>query len=531
MIPVGLYYPAGDFAYLFFADDADAGQNTSVRYRNPQFHEGPGAPIAQDDTFTVIEDSTNNLLAVLANDTDPGDTLTITSVDTTGTQGTVFIHDNGTPADPSDDGINYSTSIGFTGTDSFSYTIEDSGGLSASATVTVTVDPLDFALTASPSIVEVFAGDDALFQIDVSPVGGFTDDVTLTVPASPGAVFAPPVIVGGSGSSVLTVPTDAAGTLGLSVVGTSGSLIRLLDFTLTVVDFALTVSPSTLEVIVGDDGHVQVDVIPLAGFTDDVALTVPDFPGAVFTPSVIAGGSGSSVLTLPTVAKGAFGLSVIGTSGLLTHPVDITLDVVPPPPDFALTVSPSAVELTVGNDALFQINVTPVAGFTSDVTLTVPDFPGAFFTPSVITEASGSSVLTLPTVATGSFPILIHGTYGTPGAAVETNLVVTFNENVVKGTGNITIVETGVGTFEAIPVNTGQVSVSGPMLSIDPAGTLANGTAYHVLIDATAIDDTSGNSFAGLELATDWDFTTTTVGVITHAVGITLDVLDPPTSP
>ena len=407
-----------------------------------------------------------------------------------------------------------------------------SGSLTHPVNITLNVvDPPEFALNASPATQAVVVGNDAQFQIDVSPLAGFTDDVTLTLPGSPGAVFAPSVIAGGSGSSVLTVPTDAAGTLGLSVVGTSGSLIRLLDFTLTVVDFALTVSPSTLEVIVGDDGHVQVDVIPLAGFTDDVALTVPDFPGAFFTPSVIAGGSGSSVLTLPTIATGAFGLSVIGTSASLTHPVDITLDVVPPPPDFALTVSPSAVEVTVGNDALFQINVTPVAGFTGDVTLTVPDFPGAFFTPSVITEASGSSVLTLPTVTTGSFPILIHGTYGTPGAAVETNLVVTFNENVVKGTGNITIVETGVGTFEAIPVNTGQVSVSGPMLSIDPAGTLANGTAYHVLIDATAIDDTSGNSFAGLELATDWDFTTTTVGVITHAVGITLDVLDPPTSP
>ncbi len=412
VIPVGLYYPAGDFAYLFFADDADAGQNTSVRYRNPQFHEGPGAPIAQDDTFTVIEDSTNNLLAVLANDTDPGDTLTITSVDTTGTQGTVFIHDNGTPADPSDDGINYSTSIGFTGTDSFSYTIEDSGGLSASATVTVTVDPLDFALTASPSIVEVFAGDDALFQIDVSPVGGFTDDVTLTVPASPGAVFAPPVIVGGSGSSVLTVPTVATGSFPLTVVGTSGSLIHPADVTLDVVDFALTVSPSATQVLVGDAAQFQIDVSPLAGFTGDVTLTLPASPGAVFTPAVIVGGSGSSVLTVPTVATGSFPLSVVGTSESRTHTVDITLDVVDPP-DFALNASPSTLAVIVGDNAVFQIDVTPIAGFTDDVTLTVPAFPGAFFTPSVIVGGSGSSVLTVPTLATaGTFGFSVVGTSG-----------------------------------------------------------------------------------------------------------------------
>ncbi len=531
VIPVGLYYPAGDFPYLFFVDDADAGQNTSVRYRNPQLREGLGAPVARDDAFSVFRDSTDNLLAVLANDIDPGDTLTITSVDATAALGTALIHDNGTPADPSDDVISYTTSIGFTGTDSFSYTIEDDGGLSGTATVTVTVNPPDFALTASPSTQEVPLGVAADFQIDVTPMGGFTNDVTLTIPDFPGAVFTPPVVAGGSGSSVLTVPTFATGAFGLTVVGTSGPLNRVLDIILEVVDppdFALDITTSTPEVIVGNNALFQVDVTPIAGFTDDVTLIVPAVPGAFFTPPVIVGGFGSSVLTVPTVATGPFPLSVVGTSGSLTHPVETTVDVIPQPPDFALTVSPSSLNVMAGDDALFQVDVTPLGGFTGDVTLTVPAVPGAFFTPPVIAGAAGSSVLTLPTVVTGSFSILIHGTYGTPGAEVGTNMVVTFNEHVVKGTGNITIVETGVGTFETIPVSSGQVSVLGRVVTIDPAGTLTNGTDYHVLIDATAIDDTSGNSFAGSELETDWDFTTTTIGAISHPVEVTLEVVDPP---
>ena len=531
VIPVGLYYPAGDFPYLFFVDDADAGQNTSVRYRNPQLREGLGAPVARDDAFSVFRDSTDNLLAVLANDIDPGDTLTITSVDATAALGTALIHDNGTPADPSDDVISYTTSIGFTGTDSFSYTIEDDGGLSGTATVTVTVNPPDFALTASPSTQEVPLGVAADFQIDVTPMGGFTNDVTLTIPDFPGAVFTPPVVAGGSGSSVLTVPTFATGAFGLTVVGTSGPLNRVLDIILEVVDppdFALDITTSTPEVIVGNNALFQVDVTPIAGFTDDVTLIVPAVPGAFFTPPVIVGGFCSSVLTVPTVATGPFPLSVVGTSGSLTHPVETTVDVIPQPPDFALTVSPSSLNVMAGDDALFQVDVTPLGGFTGDVTLTVPAVPGAFFTPPVIAGAAGSSVLTLPTVVTGSFSILIHGTYGTPGAEVGTNMVVTFNEHVVKGTGNITIVETGVGTFETIPVSSGQVSVLGRVVTIDPAGTLTNGTDYHVLIDATAIDDTSGNSFAGSELETDWDFTTTTIGAISHPVEVTLEVVDPP---
>ena len=255
VIPVGAYYSAGDRAYLFLTNDADHGQNTSVRFRNVQIHEGAGggnaapvaqddtftvnedtanttlavlldngngpdsdldgdplnivsvglpdqggtatindngtpgdptddvlidyapaanfvgietftytitdgvlsdtamvtvtvvnandaAPVALDDTFTVLEDSVDNPLDVLANDTDadPGDTLTITFVDTSGAVGTALINDKGTPSDPTDDVIDYTPQIGFSGTDSFSYTIQDMGGLSDTATVTVTVN-------------------------------------------------------------------------------------------------------------------------------------------------------------------------------------------------------------------------------------------------------------------------------------------------------------------------------------------------------------------------------------------------------
>ena len=255
VIPVGAYYPAGDRAYLFLVNDADHGQNTSVRFRNVQIHEGAGggnaapvaqddtftvnedtanttlavlldngngpdsdldgdplnivsvglpdqggtatindngtpgdptddvlidyapaanfvgieaftytitdgalidtamvtvtvvnanaaAPVALDDTFTVLEDSEDNPLDVLANDTDadPGDTLTITFVDTSGTVGTALINNKGTPSDPTDDVIDYTPQTGFSGTDSFSYTIQDMGGLSDTATVTVTVN-------------------------------------------------------------------------------------------------------------------------------------------------------------------------------------------------------------------------------------------------------------------------------------------------------------------------------------------------------------------------------------------------------
>jgi len=88
------------------------------------------APQAGDDQFTVDTDSVDNAFDVLANDSDAdGDTLGIVSV----TQPA-----NG-QASVSGDQVVYTPSAGFTGNDSFSYTVEDGFGGQASATVTVTV--------------------------------------------------------------------------------------------------------------------------------------------------------------------------------------------------------------------------------------------------------------------------------------------------------------------------------------------------------------------------------------------------------
>ena len=138
-------------------------------------------------------------------------------------------------------------------------------------------------------------------------------------------------------------------------MGTSGSLIHPVDITLDVVDFSMTVSPATLEVLVGDAAQFQIDVSPLAGFTGDVTLTLPGPPGAVFTPSVIVGGTGSSVLTVPADTAGTFPLSVVGTSGI-AHPPGrhhagchrLRTDSLP-----------STLEVIVGDAAVFQIDVHP----------------------------------------------------------------------------------------------------------------------------------------------------------------------------
>ncbi|MBE7472508.1 MAG: multicopper oxidase domain-containing protein [Anaerolineales bacterium] len=93
----------------------------------------PGAnqqPLAQNDTATTMRDSAVTI-PVLTNDSDPDNNpLTVAAV-TSPANGTAIVN-----------GMNvvYTPNAGFTGADSFSYTISDGNGGSASATVAVTVN-------------------------------------------------------------------------------------------------------------------------------------------------------------------------------------------------------------------------------------------------------------------------------------------------------------------------------------------------------------------------------------------------------
>jgi hypothetical protein len=89
------------------------------------------APLAQDDSQSLTVGETS-IIPVLANDVDPdGDTLTIVSV-TPPASGTVTV----LGAD-----LQYSPDEGFTGTDSFTYTVSDPDGRVDTATVTIGVNP------------------------------------------------------------------------------------------------------------------------------------------------------------------------------------------------------------------------------------------------------------------------------------------------------------------------------------------------------------------------------------------------------
>lgn len=131
------YFGADSFTYLA----RDPGLNASnIATVNITVNPVNNPPVAVDDEFTVVANSVDNILDVLANDTDPdGHTLLIDVIETQPTNGTALI-------DRARGAVAYTPNRGFVGEDSFVYRVCDDGlpepeCTTATVTIIVTPDP------------------------------------------------------------------------------------------------------------------------------------------------------------------------------------------------------------------------------------------------------------------------------------------------------------------------------------------------------------------------------------------------------
>lgn len=114
-------------------------------------------------------------------------------------------------------------------------------------------------------------------------------------------------------------------------------------------------------------------------------------------------------------------------------------------------------------------------------------------------QLTGSGDLTAPTVTTYS------PADNATNVSNTTNCVLTFSENIQKGTGNILIKESGVIT-QTIDVTSASVTVSGNTATINP-NDFTYDAAVNIEIAAGAFKDLTNNNYAGISNATTWNFT------------------------
>jgi uncharacterized delta-60 repeat protein len=94
------------------------------------------------------------------------------------------------------------------------------------------------------------------------------------------------------------------------------------------------------------------------------------------------------------------------------------------------------------------------------------------------------------------------------GVALGSNITLTFNEGIQRGTGNIEIRQgsaTGslVESFNVATSN--RVSLSGTTLTLDPTSNLLSATKYFVVLPSGVVRDLASNSYAGTSI---YEFTT-----------------------
>ena len=239
------------------------------------------APVAEDDINATEVDAsvTGN---VLTNDSDenPSDTLTVTDpvtgaaatsavTITTAGGGTAVVNPDGT--------YEYTPAAGFTGADTFDYTVIDTFGKTDTATVSIEVRDLNNPAGNTPPI----ATDDVFTLFTDVPL----NSTVLSNDTDPdGDVITVADGAGMAATAVQTITTAAGGTVSLSINGTftytpAAAFIGVDTFDYAIVDpsGATDDATVTLNVIADPDPNANDD--PYAG--DDLASSIAGQPAMV----------------------------------------------------------------------------------------------------------------------------------------------------------------------------------------------------------------------------------------------------------
>lgn len=228
------------------------------------------APDAVDDAYDTL--GNGNLVeaaatGLLANDTDPGDTFSVTSVeDLTGLEvaaGTLATLDNGSVTVATDGSFTFTPTADFQGDQSFVYKITDSAGQTDTATATISVnqnpDAADDGYTSVGNTV-----------LDVAVAEGLLDNDT-------------------DGTDTLTVTGVNGGGVGVPVATTNGSVTVAADGSF---EFTPDLGFTGTETF-------TYDVSDGKGGTDTATATITINEAVWFIDNSVAGGPGTGTQTDP----------------------------------------------------------------------------------------------------------------------------------------------------------------------------------------------------------------------------------------
>lgn len=302
------------------------------------------------------------------------------------------------------------------------------------------------------------------------------------------------VLVGGSGNDLLD---GGGGTDTATFNGAFGS------YTITVSGTSVTLTSSAT----GTDRTVSVERFQ---FSDSLRTLAELSPGSDSTAPLLttlspadnaAGVAASAHLVLSfneAVKAGSGAFSIFNADGSLFRTVQAG-DTTQVSFNGATTVIDLGVDLIAGRSYF----VTVAAG-------AVTDLAG-----NAYAGLGGSTAWNFATASSDSAaPQLLSLQPADDSSAVSagSNLVMSFNEPVSAGGGNL-VIRSGTQVLRSIAIgDTSQVSITGSTVTINPATDLPAGAAISVSVDAGALRDAAGNAYGGLTGTTAWNFSVAAAG-------------------
>ncbi|HEX4965760.1 MAG TPA: choice-of-anchor D domain-containing protein [Thermoanaerobaculia bacterium] len=273
----------------------------------------------------------------------------------------------------------------------------------------------DFALSASPSSQVAAGGGSASYTVSASPLNGFNGNVALSAAGAPsgcGAVtFSPATLIGGSGSSTMTVPAcSTAGDFTITVTGLSASTTDTTTVRLVVspAPFVLSASPASQAVIRGGSATYTISSTGAPGFSGAINLGISGLPAGAagsFNPASISG-TGTSTLTVTTSTPTPSGdfpsITVTGTSGSLPQDATAVDLVVSNPPSLTgvgcqVTVTLTPAAPVVGQPVTYVASLSGIpAGNSQSASVNLDGLPLC----SISTGASCSVTANAPALGT-----------------------------------------------------------------------------------------------------------------------------------
>ncbi len=387
----------------------------------------PGVrPFARRDTATIAEDSLIGVpINVLSNDVvNPG--VGVKALLKTFTQpasGTVTRNDGGTPADQTDDTVTYVPNANFTGSDTFTYTMNDTAALGADSTATVTVTVTD--VNDPP----VLTNDSATGTEDIPVTIAIS---TLLNNDSPG--------VGETTSQALSITSVSSSDGTVAIVGSNIVFTPAADrngdllFTYTAQDNGTPPLSATATVVVN---LAAVNDVPIV--TNDARSTAEDI-ALVFAAATLTTNDTPGPATATDEANQA--LTVISVGNASSGTVGLS--------GGDITYTPAS---NFNGQATFTYNVQDAGGAitTGTVTVTVTEVNDPPVAGSDSATAFKGVPLSIP-VAT----LLANDNAGVTNESGQT-LSITAVSNAVNGTVSLNL-STGIITFTPAEGYTGPAS-------------------------------------------------------------------------